>query len=74
MSKSVSLKFDDDMLREVDEAALEMHIPRETFVRQAVRSYVRRMAKRRLRTQLRNESALTAEESLKVLHEFEAIS
>jgi predicted transcriptional regulator len=74
MSKSLSLNIEDDVLREVDRAAHELHLPRETFLQQAIRSYVQQIGHRRLRSQLRKESALTAPESMRVLKEFEAIS
>jgi metal-responsive CopG/Arc/MetJ family transcriptional regulator len=74
MSKSLSLHLEEEVLREVDEAAQELHLARETFVQQAVRSYVRQISHRRLRSRLRKESALTAAESMRVLKEFEAIS
>jgi|GEM_PF-4431695 predicted transcriptional regulator len=74
MSKSLSLSIEDEVLREVDKAAHELHLPRETFLQQAIRSYVQQMGHRKLRSQLRRESALTAAESMRVLKEFEAIS
>jgi predicted transcriptional regulator len=74
MSKSLSLLLDDEVLREVDEAALELHLPRETFLQQAIRNYVKQIGNRRLRSRLRKESALTATESMLILKEFEEIS
>lgn len=74
MSQSLSLHLEDEVLREVDEAALELHLPRETFLQQAIRNYVRQIGHRRLRSRLRKESALTAVESMRVLKEFEDIS
>jgi predicted transcriptional regulator len=74
MPRSLSLHLDDDILRDVDAAAHELHLPRETFLQQAVRNYVRQIGNRRLRSRLRRESALTAAESMKVLKEFEEIS
>jgi predicted transcriptional regulator len=74
MSKSLTLSIEDEVLREVDKAAHELHLPRETFLQQAIRSYVQQMGHRKLRSQLRRESALTAAESMRVLKEFEAIS
>jgi hypothetical protein len=74
MSKSLSLTLDEAVLREVDEGAHALHVPRETFLEQAIRSYTRLISKRSLRSRLRNESALTAQESMHILKEFEAIS
>ena len=74
MSKSLSLHLEDEVLREVDEAAQELHLARETFLQQAIGNYVRQIGRRRLRSRLRKESALTATESMRVLKEFEAIS
>jgi hypothetical protein len=74
MSKSLSLYLEEEVLREVDEAAHELHLPREIFLQQTIGNYVRQIGRRRLRSRLRKESALTAEESMRVLKEFEAIS
>jgi hypothetical protein len=74
MSKSLSLHLEDEVLREVDEAAQELHLARETVLQQAIGNYVRQIGRRRLRSRLRKESALTAAESMRVLKEFEAIS
>jgi hypothetical protein len=74
MSKSLSLHLEEDVLREVDAAAHELHLARETFLQQAIGNYVRQIGRRRLRSRLRKESALTAAESMRVLKEFEAIS
>jgi hypothetical protein len=74
MSKSLSLHLEEEVLREVDEAAQELHLARETFLQQAIGNYVRQIGRRRLRSRLRKESALTAAESMRVLKEFEAIS
>jgi predicted transcriptional regulator len=73
MSKSLSLHLEDDVLREVDVAAHELHLPRETFLQQAIGNYVRQIGRRRLRSRLRKESALTATESMRVLKEFEGL-
>ena len=69
----MSLTIDDDLIRDADEAARELHVPRETFFLQAIRKYASDITRRKLRNQLRKESALTAIESRNVLHEFEAI-
>jgi uncharacterized protein (DUF1778 family) len=73
MSKSLSLTVSDDLIREADEAANELHMHRDSFVLEAIRRYARHISRRRVRRQLKKESAATAQESLKVLHEFEAI-
>lgn len=74
MSTSLSVKLEDEVLKEVDEAARELHVAREAFLNQAIRSYLGHIGRRGLRTRLRKESELTASESLRVLKEFEAIS
>ena len=74
MSTSLSLRIEEEVLREVDDAARELHVPREAFLDQAIRNYLARMSQRRLRARLRKESELTAAESLRVLKEFEAIA
>lgn len=74
MSKSLLLNIEEDVLREVDRAAHDLHLARETFLQQAIRSYIQQIGHRRLRSKLRKESALTAAESMRVLKEFEAIS
>jgi predicted transcriptional regulator len=73
MSRSVSLTIDDELFRDTDEAARALHLPREAFIVQAIRKYANEISRRRLRNQLRKESALTAAGSMKVLREFEAI-
>jgi len=74
MSKSVSLSIEDELSHEVDEAAKVLHVAREAFIVQAIRRYARHISRSKLRAQLRRESALVAEGSLNVLHEFEALS
>lgn len=74
MARSLSLTIDDEVIRDADEAARTLHMARETFIVQAIRRYASEISRRRLRSQLRKESALTASESLKVLREFEDIS
>jgi hypothetical protein len=74
MSKSLSLILEEDILQEADDAAKVLHVGREAFISRAIRAYARQVSRRRLKNQLRKESAMTSEESMRVLHEFEAIS
>jgi predicted transcriptional regulator len=74
MSKSVSLSIEDELSHEVDEAAELLHVARDTFIVQAIRRYARQISRSKLRAQLRRESALVADGSLAVLHEFEELS
>ena len=73
MSKSLSLTLDDDLIRDADEAASTLRVPRDAFIVQAIRKYSSEIKRRRLRNQLRKESNLTAAESLKILREFEEL-
>ncbi len=74
MSKSLSLNLEDELLREVDDAAKELQVPREALLRRAIENYIHQIARRKLRVKLRKESSMTADESMRVLKEFEAIS
>ena len=74
MSKSLSVIVSDEVLLEADEAASELHMPRDIFIVEAIKRYARHISRRRIRQQLRKESAIAATESLRVLHEFEALS
>jgi hypothetical protein len=73
MSKSLSLKLNDSVFEETELILKKVKMPRNTYINKAL-DYFNEYNKRNL---LKNEylraSKLVADDSMKVLHEFEAL-
>jgi metal-responsive CopG/Arc/MetJ family transcriptional regulator len=67
---TVSIRLPDDLLREVDAQATELHIPRAEYLRQAVESMNREMRNRRQRIRLMELSARVRGESMAANRDF----
>jgi metal-responsive CopG/Arc/MetJ family transcriptional regulator len=70
---TVSIRLPDELLREVDSRAAELHIPRAEYLRQAILSMNRETRGRMRRTRLMEASARVREESMAVNREFAEI-
>ncbi|PIU65506.1 MAG: hypothetical protein COS84_06795 [Armatimonadetes bacterium CG07_land_8_20_14_0_80_40_9] len=73
MSKSVSLKIKDEILKETEEILKKIDIPRNSYINHAIAYYNELNRKKSLAKILNRESKLVSKESKKVLEEFEFI-
>lgn len=71
--KTLSLKLDDDIFEDTEEITSSLKLARNRYINEAVKLYNLFNKKQLLKKQLRKESKLTSEESINVLHEFEAM-
>jgi len=71
MSKSLSLKLQEEIFEETERVLKKVNRPRNAYINEAIHFYNKLHGRRLLRNQLWKESALVAEDSLAVLEEFE---
>jgi len=71
MSKTISLKIQENLFTETETLVHKINIKRNPYINQALKYYNRLIKRRLLREQYQNESALVKGESLAVNHEFE---
>ena len=71
--KTISLKIDDDIFRETEDILKTKKKPRNRYINEAIDFYNKAQQREILRAQLKRESLLVREESMKVLKEFEAL-
>lgn len=70
---TVSIRLPDDLLKETDKCAHEMHIPRAEYIRRAIESLnVEATAKQR-RSRIMEASRRVRKESMRINAEFDAI-
>jgi hypothetical protein len=74
MPKNLSLKLDEAIFRESEVVVKRLHIPRNTYINEAIAFYTRMHNRSLLARTLRKESGMVADESMRVLREFEAFS
>lgn len=70
---TLSIRIPDDLLREVDAQAAELHIPRAEYLRRAIESMNRDIRLRRQRDRLMEVSVRVRKESMAVNHDFAEI-
>ncbi|MDD5285904.1 MAG: hypothetical protein PHD54_08590 [Desulfuromonadaceae bacterium] len=70
---TLSLRLPDDLLREVDVSADELHIPRAAYVRKALEQMNAAVYAQRRRTRLMEASLKVRGESMRVNAEFDGI-
>jgi len=73
MSKTLSLKLQDDIVSETEEVIAAVHKPRNSYINDAVSFYNRFMKRTLLRKRLQKESRLVSESSFEALRELELI-
>jgi predicted transcriptional regulator len=73
MSKSLSLKLNDAVFEETEKILKKVKMPRNAYINKALDYFNEYNKRNLLRKQLAIESKLVAAESMRVLHEFEAI-
>lgn len=74
MSKVLSLKLREDIFHDAEAVVKKMHIPRNTYINQAVEFYTKLHRRSQLHEQLARESKLLASDSMAVLKEFESFT
>ncbi len=73
LMKTLSLKLDDDIFHEAEEITGALQVARNRYINEAVSMYNRVNKRRLLKTQLAKESALTSQDSMDILYEFEKL-
>jgi predicted transcriptional regulator len=71
--KTLSLKLDDEIFNEAEEITGALKVARNRYINEAVSIYNRVNKKRLLKNQLAKESAITSQDSMNILHEFEKL-
>lgn len=70
---TVSLRLPDDLLRETEIRAKNLHIPRAEYIRRAIVAMNREMLEQKKRERLKKLSQSVRAESMKINAEFDAI-
>ena len=70
---TISLRLPDDLLREVEKRAGDLHVPRAEYVRRALERMNREVLQQRRRTRLMELSLRVREESMNVNAEFSEV-
>jgi ABC-type Fe3+/spermidine/putrescine transport system ATPase subunit len=73
MSKTLSLKLQDDIFVETEEVIEAIHKPRNSYINDALSFYNKFMKRNLLKKRLKKESRLVSESSLEALRELELI-
>jgi hypothetical protein len=71
--KNLSLKMDDEIFNETEKMIAKMNKNRNRYINEAVEFYNLLQKRRIISRQLRKESVMVREESMKVLAEFEKL-
>jgi predicted transcriptional regulator len=71
--KVLSLKLDDDIFTETEELTIQLDVPRNRYINEAVKLYNMMNRKKMLKKQLHKESALVAASSMQILKELERL-
>lgn len=69
--KTISLKLEDEIFLEVEEITRALKVSRNRYISEAVSIYNQVHKRRLLKMQLEKESALTSQDSMDILNEFE---
>lgn len=71
--KSISLKVNEPVFQEMEKILENVQVSRNKYINEAIEYYNALQDRLLLEKQLLQEAALVAEDSMAVLHEFEAI-
>lgn len=71
MSKSLSLKLQDEIFKETEQVLKKVKRPRNAYINEAIHFYNKLQARRLLKNQLIRESNILKNDSLAVIEEFE---
>jgi len=72
--KSLSLKLDDEVFKETEKIIAKLDCARNRYINEALEIYNQYNRRKLLKEQLKKESLLTYDESLRILEEFEKIA
>ena len=73
MSKNLSLKLNDAVFEETEQILKKVKMPRNTYINKALDYFNEYNKRNLLKKDLLRESKQVSEESMDVLHEFEAL-
>ncbi|MFZ1705933.1 MAG: hypothetical protein WAT79_16425 [Saprospiraceae bacterium] len=73
MSKLISVKMDENLLKETDAMVKKLGMSRNKYVNEAVVEYTKAKKKADLEEQIKKEIEVIRESSMEVLREFEAL-
>ena len=73
MSKSLSLKLNDAVFEQTEHILKQVKMPRNTYINKALDYFNEYNRRSLLKKSLLKESKMVGEESMLVLHEFEAL-
>jgi hypothetical protein len=73
MSKSLSLKLNDAVFEETEQMLKKVKMPRNTYINKALDYYNEYNKRNLLKSELLRESQIVSQDSMSVLHEFEAL-
>ena len=73
MSKSLSLKLNDTVFEETEQMLKKIKMPRNTYINKALDYYNEYNRRNLLKSELLRESKIVSQDSMTVLHEFEAL-
>lgn len=71
--KSISLKLNDPVFQEMEKILVHVEVSRNKYINEAIEYYNALQDRLLLEKQLLEESALVSNDSMGVLHEFEAL-
>lgn len=71
--KNLSLKLEDNIFLETEKIVASVKINRNKYINEAIEFYNKLQKRRLISKQLSKESAIVAEESIRVLTEFELL-
>jgi len=69
--KTLSLKLDEEIFKEIEELLQDVKLPRNRYINEALKHYNKIQKRKIIAKKLEQESKLVGKESLKVLKEFE---
>jgi metal-responsive CopG/Arc/MetJ family transcriptional regulator len=71
--RSISLKLNDPVFQEMEKILMHVEVSRNKYINEAIEHYNALQDRLLLEKQLLEESALVSNDSIAVLHEFEAL-
>jgi hypothetical protein len=71
--KILSLKLDEEVYKETEKVVSKLKLPRNRYINEALDLYNQFQNRRLIKSQLKKESKLVAEDSRQVLSEFEKL-
>jgi len=71
--RSISLKLNDPVFQEMEKILMHVEVSRNKYINEAIEHYNALQDRLLLEKQLLEESALVSNDSMAVLHEFEAL-